>query len=500
MHALCRNLVQGAVETVEDFVQQAFAQADGLGPALQFERVTDVRAGLAGDHEVQPGRVRACARSADDLDRGATLQRFGQRRETTIDPTGYAAVTHIGVHGVGKVDRRGAFGQLHDPAFGCEYVDLVREQVDLHAFDEFQGVAGPLLHFQHALDPLAGAGMGAFGLLVAAGFVEPMGSNAVVGHLFHFAGADLDLDRHPMHAEQRGVQRLVAVGLGDRDVILEAAWQRFVQIMYSAQHAITGVHLVDDDPERINVHDLVEGPALAAHLFIDAVDMLLPPADLALDLVDRQAVAQRLFDLVDDFLAVATRALDRLVDARRTHRVHGLEAEVFEFDTNGVHAQPVGDGGVDFQGFFGDAPAFFAGQHFQRAHVVQPVGQLDQDHPDIAGHGHGHLLEVFRLGFGFGFEVHLGQFADPVDQFGHGFAKLRAERFLGNTGVFDHVMQHRSHQALMVHVHIGKNICHRKRMGDIRLATAAALTVVGLFGVEIRSADQVDLVWAEVGR
>ena len=131
---------------------------------------------------------------------------------------------------------------------------------------------------------------------------------------------------------------------------------------------------------------------------------------------------------------------------------------------------------------------------------MQPVGQLDQDHPNVSGHGHGHLLEVFRLGFGLGLEVHLGQLADPIDQLGHGFAKLRTERFLGNAGVFDHVMQHRGHQALMVHVHVGKNIGHRKRMGDIRLAATSALAVVGLFGVEIRSANQVDLVCAEVGR
>ena len=165
-----------------------------------------------------------------------------------------------------------------------------------------------------------------------------------------------------------------------------------------------------------------------------------------------------------------------------------------------MHAQPVGDGRVDFEGFLGDPAAFFSGQHFQRAHVVQAVSELDQDHADVACHGHGHFLEVFSLGFGLGLEVHLGQFADPVDQFGHGFTELRLQRFFGDTGVFDHVMQHRSHQALMVHVHVGKNICHRKGMGDIRLATAAALAVVGLFGVEIRSADQVDLVWAEVGR
>ena len=38
------------------------------------------------------------------------------------------------------------------------------------------------------------------------------------------------------------------------------------------------------------------------------------------------------------------------------------------------------------------------------------------------------------------------------------------------------------------------------RVRDVRLAAAAALGVVGLFGVEVRSADQVDLVLAEVGR
>lgn len=141
--------------------------------------------------------------------------------------------------------------------------------------------------------------------------------------------------------------------------------------------------------------------------------------------------------------------------------MHGLETEVFEFDADAVHAQAVGDGRIDLQGFLGDPPAFFAGQHFQGAHVVQAVGQLDQDHANVARHGHGHLLEVFRLGFGLGLEIHLGQFADPVDQFGHGFTKLRLQRFLGDTGVFDHVMQHGRHQALMVHMHVGENVCDR---------------------------------------
>ena len=265
------------------------------------------------------------------------------------------------MHRVGEVDRRGALGQLHDPALGREDVDLVREQVDLHALDEFQGVTGPLLHLQYALDPLAGAGVGALGLLVAAGLVQPVGGDAVVGHLFHFAGADLDLDRHPVHAEQRGMQRLVAVGLGNGDVVLEAPGQRLVQVVYGAEHAIAGIDLVDDDPERVDIHDLVEGPTLAAHLLVDAVEVFLAAADFALDAVDSQAVTQGFLDLVDDFLAIAPGALDRLVDPRGAHRVHGLEAQVLELDAHGMHAQAVGNGCVDFQGFLGDPPALLAG-------------------------------------------------------------------------------------------------------------------------------------------
>ena len=420
--------------------------------------MTDVRACLTGHYKIEPRRIRPGAGGADDLDRGATLQRLGQRRETAIDAAGNAAVTDVSVYCVSKVDRCGAFGQLHDAALGREHVYLVREQVDLHAFDKFEGVACALLHLQHAFNPLPRPGMGAGVLLVATGLVQPVGGNTVVGHFFHFTGTDLNFDRYAMHAKQRGMQRLVAVGLWNGDVVFEAARQGFVQIMYSTQHAIAGIDLVDDDPERVDVHDFVEGPTLATHFFVNAVDVLLTTADFTLNAINGQTVAKRLFNFVDDFFAVAPSALHGLVDARGTHRVHRLKAEVFEFDTNAVHTQPVGNGRVDFQGFLGNPPTFFAGQHFEGAHIMQAISQLHQNNADIPRHGHGHFLEVFCLGFSLGFEVHLSQLADSIDQFCHSFAKLRNQCFLGNPGVFDHIVQHGCHQALMVHVHVGKNI------------------------------------------
>ncbi|KAF5293962.1 hypothetical protein FQR65_LT20041 [Abscondita terminalis] len=103
------------------------------------------------------------------------------------------------------------------------------------------------------------------------------------------SGGDAVIANSPFHGWRIGfsmgtpcmpnawLQRLIAVGLGNRDVILETSRQRLVQIVHGAKHAVTGIDLVDDDTERIDVHDLVEGPTLATHLLVDAVQVFLAP-------------------------------------------------------------------------------------------------------------------------------------------------------------------------------------------------------------------------------
>ncbi|MCY1456445.1 hypothetical protein D9M71_736660 [compost metagenome] len=52
----------------------------------------------------------------------------------------------------------------------------------------------------------------------------------------------------------------------------------------------------------------------------------------------------------------------------------------------------------------------------------------------------------------------------------------------------------------MVHVHVGEDVGYGQRMGDVGFAAAAALPVMGLLGIEVGSAHQVDLVGAEISR
>ena len=111
---------------------------------------------------------------------------------------------------------------------------------------------------------------------------------------------------------------------------------------------------------------------------------------------------------------------------------------------------------------------------------MQSVGQLDDDDANIPRHRQHHLLEVFRLSNGFVFEGDLGKLGNTVDELGERLAELGRQGFFGHAGVFDHVVQHGGHQALMVHVHVGENIGDRQRMGDVRFTRAAALAIVGL--------------------
>ncbi len=62
-----------------------------------------------------------------------------------VNARGDATVADIGMHSVGKVDRRRTARQSHDPALGREHVNLVREKIDLNVFEKLGGIAGRAL-------------------------------------------------------------------------------------------------------------------------------------------------------------------------------------------------------------------------------------------------------------------------------------------------------------------------------------------------------------------
>ena len=82
-----------------------------------------------------------------------------------------------------------------------------------------------------------------------------------------------------------------------------------------------------------------------------------------------------------------------------------------------VHADALGERRVDLHRLAGDALAPLGIAHeMQRAHVVQAIGELDQQHADVAADRQDELAEILRLLGAVRLQLQPGELGDAVDQ------------------------------------------------------------------------------------
>ena len=95
------------------------------------------------------------------------------------------------------------------------------------------------------------------------------------------------------------------------------------------------------------------------------------------------------------------------------------EGQVLKLALDAVHADTGRQRRIDIHGLAGDAVAFLrVTDKIERAHVVQAVSELDQQHPNIVGHGEQQFAEIFRLFGLIRLQLKAGQLGDPVNQAG----------------------------------------------------------------------------------
>ncbi len=167
-------------------------------------------------------------------------------------------------------------------------------------------------------------------------------------------------------------------------------------------------------------------------------------------------------------------ALQRLIGGRL--EVH--ERQFLEFVLHLAHAETVGDGRVDVSRLLGDAPAPFFGQVPEGPHVVQPVGQFDEDDADVIHHGHEHLAEALRLPLLARRELQTRQLGDALDHVRDPFAEQVPNPLDGVRRVFDDVVEEARGDGDHVQAHVREDFGHLQRVDDIRLAGAAGLVLV----------------------
>ncbi|MNS61587.1 hypothetical protein D3C72_946190 [compost metagenome] len=406
-------------------------------------------------------------------------------------------VADVAVDGVREVDHRGATWQRHDLALGREDVDGVGEQVDLDVVPELGGVACLVLDVEQRLQPLGAQPVVARGVGLG-GLVEPVRRHARFGHDVHGLGAQLELHAHAGRAHQRGVQRLVAVELGDRDVVLELARQRLVHLVQDAQAGVAGDHVRHDEPEAVDVGDLREAQVFFFHLAVDGIERFLAARDAQRHAGGGEGRLDLFLHLLDQVASSSTGLGDGLGQRGVAPGLEVAERQVLQFAVGLVQAQPVRDGGVDLERFARDAGPLFARRIGQRAHVVRAVGQLDQDDAHVARHGQQHLAEGLGLVLFARVGLQLVELGEPVDQLGNRGAEALDELRLGDTAVLDGIVQQRGHERLGVELPFGALRRHGDGVGDVRLAAVAQLPEVGLVGEAVGPANQLGVFGAQV--
>ena len=175
------------------------------------------------------------------------------------------------------------------------------------------------------------------------------------------------------------------------------------------------------------------------------------------------------------------------------------------------HAEPVGERRVDVEGLLRDGHFPILGHGVERAHVVQPVGKLDDDDAHVLGHRHEHLADacgpcgLVRVLDGTDFvlapgvhELVLRELGHAVYERGDLFTEMFSQLLVSDGGVLDHVVQQRGAQCVVVEVEVDQVEGRAQGVFDERLAGLAVLAGVGLFGEPVGLFDGGDLVGRKI--
>ncbi len=297
-------------------------------------------------------------------------------------------------------------------------------------------------------------------------------------HLVHRLRPDLDLERLAVERDDRGVERLVEVVLGDRDVVVELAGDRPPDRMDDPERRVAVADLVDEDADGVNVVDLAELRALALHLLPDAVQVLRATLQVGLDAGGLELGLELRDRAVDVALTALPPGIEELGQLTEALGLEDLEGEILELPLHLPDAEPLGQRGVDLHRLAGDADLLVGRQPVQRPHVVEPVGELDQDDPDVLGHRQQHLADVLGLLLLVAVRAELGQLRDPVDELGDLGPELLLDVGQAVLRVLRDVVEERRLDGGRVDPELGQDLGRRDRVRDVRLAGRPLLAVV----------------------
>ena len=190
-----------------------------------------------------------------------------------------------------------------------------------------------------------------------------------------------------------------------------------------------------------------------------------------------QLGADALLNALQELLVLFALRLQTLDDLVVADRIEYLERQILQLPLDAAHAESVRDRRIDLHGLQRLVALLALGQVLERARIVQPVRQLDQDHADVLRHGKEHLTQILELLLLLGIAQHT-QPGNAVYQLRNRRAEFVFDLLIAECGILDTVMQQRRTDGVRIQTHLHYDLGHCDRMNDIRLAVSPLLPLV----------------------
>ena len=223
--------------------------------------------------------------------------------------------------------------------------------------------------------------------------------------------------------------------------------------------------------------------------------MLHPAADGRLDARILHVLLHFVHDLLDKRLPGVLAQGHLLHQIVINLRLQILQGKVIQLDLDLGNTQAVRNGSVNLHGLPGLLLLLLRFPILAGAHIVEAVRKLDDDHPDIFGHGKKHLAQIIRL------NLHLvlvpgqlGQLCNAVHQKRHLCAELFGQLVERHRSVLHHVVKQPGLDGFLVHLQIRQDDRYAQRMDDVGLPRLALLLPVRLLGDAVRLLDHRNVI------
>ena len=196
----------------------------------------------------------------------------------------------------------------------------------------------------------------------------------------------------------------------------------------------------------------------SAIFFQIEIGMLLAARDLGLEAVVGEVELQPEADPADEVAALLGQLLQPPGDRGVGVGLELAERERLHLGHHLVHADALGERRVDIHRLARDPAALvLRWDVMERAHVVQPVGELDQQHADVVAQGEQELAQILGGALVLRLRLDLAELGDAVDQPGDVLAEQLLDLLGRGERVLDRVVEDRGDDRLVVELEVGED-------------------------------------------